>query len=81
MEFKIENGKVKYKEKNQVKTPAIMVKLEGQRLSNLQRILIASGYEQNPSLSDAARVSHQRAAIIRLTERLLDFVIEEHLPR
>jgi len=81
MEFEVREGKVTYREAEKgAKTPAIMLKLEGERLRKLIRILTVSGYEQNPKWNEAAKISHQRAAIIRLTERLLDFVIDEHLP-
>jgi len=81
VEFEVKEGKVSYiEEKAAVKPPAIMVKLGGERLTKLQRILMTSGYEQNPQWNEAVKVSHQRDAIIRIAERLLDFAIDEHLP-
>ena len=57
----------------------IMLKLDGQRLSRLQQILIDSGWHYRSNVREAAKPTLYRNALILLTYKLLDWAIASHI--
>ena len=79
MGFEIEEGKVAYKEGGVDRPPAIMLKLDGTRLSHLQQILIDSGWYLPSNVTESAKPTYHRNALILLTYKLLDWAIDSHM--
>ena len=79
MSFEIEGGKVVYKEGKVDKPPAIMLKLEGTRLAHLWQILIDSGWYCPSNITESAKPSYHRSALVLVAYRLLDWAIDSHL--
>jgi hypothetical protein len=78
--FEIEEGKVVYKgEKENMQSSAIMLKLDGTRLSRLQQILIDSGWHFKSNVKESAKATLYRNAIVLVAYKLLDWAIEAHL--
>ena len=79
MGFEIEEGKVTFKGEMENIQSAIMLKLDGQRLSRLQQILIDSGWHYKSNVREAAKPTLYRNALILLTYKLLDWAIASHI--
>ena len=80
MAFEIEEGKVIFKEEKTTEMQsAIMLKLDGQRLSRLQQILIDSGWHFKSNVREAAKPTLYRNALILVAYKLLDWAIDSHM--
>lgn len=79
MGFEIEGEKVVFKGEMENIQPAIMLKLDGIRLSRLQQILIDSGWHYKSNVREAAKLGLYRNALISLTYKLLDWAIDSHV--
>lgn len=79
MAFEIEGERVVFKGELENIQSAIMLKLDGQRLSHLQQILIDSGWHYRSNVREAAKPTLYRNALISLTYKLLDWAIDSHM--
>ena len=79
MSFEIEEGRVVFKEGGVDKPPAIMLKLDGQRLSYLTQILIDSGWYCPSNVKESVKPTYHRNALVLLTYKLLDWAIDSHM--
>ena len=78
--FEIEEGRVVFKEgvTTEIQS-AIMLKLDGVRLSRLQQILIDSGWHFKSNVKESVKPTLYRNALILVTYRLLDWAIDSHM--
>lgn len=77
--FEIAEGKVIYKGEMENVQSAIMLKLDGVRLSHLQQILIDSGWHFKSNVKESVKPTLYRNALVLLTYKLLDWAIDSHM--